>query len=108
MNLKRDALEYLAETGDPRATAKIRAVAQSDADMNVRRAAIEYLGQTAGSFEDLVALFDATQEPQLKRDLLEALAQLDDPRVTGKLFSIAQSDPDRQLRRDAVEYLADR
>jgi hypothetical protein len=55
-----------------------------------------------------VSLFESARDPEMRRTLLDYLAQSPDPRVLDKLFSIAQSDPDADIRRSAVDYIAER
>jgi hypothetical protein len=74
----------------------------------LRRHAVDYLGSKPDAFDTLVDLYDNTREPELRRHVLDYLGASNDPRALQKLFSIAQSDPDRNMRRTAVDYIAGR
>jgi hypothetical protein len=68
--------------------------------------ALDYVAMRPNSFDMLVSIFDASRDQNRKRHILDLLAMSPDPRAGQKLFSIAQSDPDPELRRTAVDYIA--
>jgi beta-lactamase regulating signal transducer with metallopeptidase domain len=106
--LKRHILDYIGSSSSPQAAQKLLSVARSYSEPELRRHAIDYLGSKPDAFDTLVDLFDNTREPELKRHVLDYLGSSNDPRALQKLFSIAQSDPDRNMRRAAVDYIAGR
>jgi len=54
-------------------------------------------------------LYDANPGPDIKQHILDYIGSSKDyPRALEKLFSIAQSDADRDMRRMAVDYIAGR
>jgi beta-lactamase regulating signal transducer with metallopeptidase domain len=106
--LKRHILDYIAESSSPEAAQKLLSVAKSDREPELRRHAIDYLAGKPDAFDTLVNLFDNTREPELKRHLLDYIGSSNDPRALQKLFSIAQSDPNQDIRRTAVDYIAGR
>ena len=55
-----------------------------------------------------MSLFESGREPEMRRMVLGYLAESSDPRVLDKLFTIAQSDDDAEIRRSAVSYIAER
>jgi len=106
--LKRHILDYIAGSSSPQAAQKLLSVAKSDREPELRRHAIDYLAGKPDAFDTLVDLFDNTREPEIKRHLLDYLGSSNDPRALQKLFSIAQSDSDQNIRRVAVDYIAGR
>ena len=87
---------------------KIRSIAQSDPDPDMRRDAVGHIAEHAKSYEELVSLFESARDPETRRTVLGYLAESTDPRVLDKLLSIAQSDGDADIRRSAVGYIAER
>jgi HEAT repeat protein len=55
---------------------------------------------------DIVALYDALQDQELKGAAMSVLAQSGTRAATDKLLTIARSDPNYQLRRRAVSQLS--
>jgi len=105
---KRYVLDYLGSSSSPQASEKVLSIAKSDPELPLRRLAIDYIGSRANAFDTLVDLYDNIREPELKRHIVDYIGSLSDPRALQKLFSIAQSDPDRNLRRLAVDYIGSR
>jgi hypothetical protein len=106
VDMKQHILEYLGTSSNPQAAEKVLAIARSDANNDLKLKAIEFLGFRSDGFDAIVALFDASRDVETKRRLLDALAWSRDPRTAQKLFSIAQSDPNPELRRAAVDWIA--
>jgi beta-lactamase regulating signal transducer with metallopeptidase domain len=107
LDIKRSVLGYLADRDGTKAADKIRSIAKSDSDPDMRRDAVAHLAEHAKSFEELVALFQNAGDPEMRRMVLGYLGESSDPRVLDKLSSIAQSDPDADVRRNAVAYIAE-
>jgi HEAT repeat protein len=106
--LKLHILDYIGSSSSSQAAQKLLSVAKSDPEPQLRRHAIDYLGSKPDAFDTLVDLFDNTREPELRRHVLDYLGGSNDLRALEKLLSIAQSDPDRNIRRLAVDYIAGR
>ena len=79
---------------------------RSDADKDMQREAIGYVGFRSNAYDQLVSIYDTSKVSETRKYILGFLGMSGDPRVNQKLFSIAQSDPDPELRREAVDYLA--
>ncbi len=105
---KLHVLDYLSVSDSPQAAEKMLAVARSEADPEMQRRAIDYISVRPGAYDMLVSLYDSSRQMQTKAQVLDYLSQSNDPRAMQKLFSIAQSDPDLELRRRAVDYIAAR
>jgi HEAT repeat protein len=75
-------------------------------DMEVRRKAVFWAGQGRATVGDLTALYASVQEPRLREHLIFVLSQKQEEAATTALMSIAKSDPDREMRKKALFWLA--
>ncbi|HEY1760048.1 MAG TPA: M56 family metallopeptidase [Bryobacteraceae bacterium] len=108
LSMKRAILSYLGESPDPRAQAKLQTILRSDSDLGMRRAALAYVAEQPKSFDALVALYDNETDAGMKRAMLAYIGASEDPRATDKLMSIVQSSAPLEIRRSALQYLAER
>ena len=106
VELKGQILDYLAMSKAAKAAEKLLSVARSDANLELRRHAIDVIGLRPGAFDTLVALYDSKPDVETRRHIVDSLGMSQDPRALEKLFSIAQSDPDRDVRHHAVDCIA--
>jgi HEAT repeat protein len=105
--VRAEAARSLGEISSPTSGAALGR-ALSDADVTVRRAAAEALGDldelhTAPA--GLVAALSAS-DPELRYNAAKALSEIRDPSTTQALIGILSS-PDAELRKDAIEALGD-
>ena len=107
MELKSHILNYLASSSNPAAREKLLSVARSESEPMLRFSAMDSLAANA-DFDMLVSFYDTTRDPEIQLRVLDYLSASSDPRVLQKLFSIAQSDPNPEMRRRAVDYIASR
>jgi HEAT repeat protein len=102
--LKDKALFVLGQSGSAEARALLAKTARGDAYPGLQRKAIQYLGISGGA-ENAAALaeiYTKAAEAQVKRAVLQAYM------VSGnrdRLLSLAKSEPDPSLRRDAIQQL---
>jgi HEAT repeat protein len=75
-------------------------------DMEVRRKAVFWAGQGRATVADLTALYASVQEARLREHLIFVLSQKQEEAATTALMSIAKSDPDREMRKKALFWLA--
>jgi HEAT repeat protein len=75
-------------------------------DMEVRRKAVFWAGQGRATVADLTALYSSVQEARLREHLIFVLSQKQEEAATTALMSIAKSDPDREMRKKALFWLA--
>jgi hypothetical protein len=106
VEMKKHILGYLGMSNNPKAAEKVLSIARSNTDKEVQREAIGYLAQRPNAFDELVSVYDTSRDVEIKRSILDSIGMSRDPRATQKLFSIAQSDSDPELRRVAVDYIA--
>jgi beta-lactamase regulating signal transducer with metallopeptidase domain len=112
--LKSTILGYLAEIGGSRAHQKLMAIAQSESRQELREAAVGHIAQRSqytrsdAAIEDLIRLYDAAREAEIKRTILNHLGEAGGPRARQKLLAIAKADPDIELREAALGFIAQR
>jgi HEAT repeat protein len=108
-DVKRAALHALAETNSPRAQAKILEIARTDPSPELRRNAIRQLGERGeAAVTDLIALYDAERAPDVRRTVLQTLAETKSQRAEEKLFAVARADDNTDARRQAIRLLGER
>ena len=74
--------------------------------MEVRRKAVFWAGQGHATVADITALYAATTESRLREHVIFVLSQRDEEAATASLISIARTDADREMRRKALFWLA--
>lgn len=108
--VQREAIEALGDTLDARALDHVRKLAQTHADAELRREAMETLAEHLSASDAIAALRHAIEsDPNLdmKRDAVERLAEVADARAREALVEVARSHKDVEVRAEAVESLAD-
>ena len=108
--VQREAIEALGDTLDARALEHVRKLAQTHADAELRREAMETLAEHLAPSEAIAALRQAIESDRdidMKRDAVERLAEVDDARARDALVELARSHKDVEVRAEAVESLAD-
>jgi HEAT repeat protein len=74
--------------------------------MEVRRKAIFWAGQGHASVTDISSVYASARDERLKEHVVFVLSQRREDEATTKLISIAQEDPDREMRKKALFWLA--
>jgi HEAT repeat protein len=72
--------------------------------IEVRKSALGWAARNATA-PQLIALWDATKEKELRESLVLALSRRKEPEALDKLIAIARSDADRDIRKSAVFWL---
>ena len=107
--VKKAILHALAETKSPGAQARLLELARSEPDPELRKRAIHVLAERGeAAIADLLNLYDAERNQDVKRTVLRALAEIKGTRVEDKLFAVARNDADMELRRQAIRLLGER
>ena len=110
--IKEQLLHAFGDTKDPRGHAKLLGIARnSSEDVKFRRNAIHWLGEREQSaYDDLLQIYDADQNLEIRRQLVHAFSDMKDPRGLQKLWEIARgtSKDTVELRRAAIHFLADK
>jgi hypothetical protein len=73
--------------------------------LEVRKSAFGQASRAATPAE-LIAMWDATREKELRESLVLALSRRKEPEALDKLIAIARSDADRDIRKSAVYWVA--
>ncbi len=71
-----------------------------------RRRALEYISRAGATTTALLALYDPTQDTQLRSALIAIYSRLADKAATDKLVWIARNEPNYQLKRRAISALS--
>jgi HEAT repeat protein len=74
--------------------------------MEVRRKAVFWAGQGHARLADIVSLYNDTREPRLREHIIFVLSQRNEEGATDALMSIARGDGDREMRKKALFWLA--
>lgn len=107
--VKKAALRSLAETKAPRAQVRLFEIARSDTNSDLRRTAVRVLGERGeAAVDDLLKLYDSEQAPEVKRAVLQTLAEIKSTRVEDKLFEVAKGNDTIDVRRQAIRLLGER
>jgi len=93
------------KTGD--GTRWLLATARNDQQpIEVRRKAVFWAGQGDAKVADLKALYSATSERRLREHVIFVLSQRNEETATNALIEIARTDPDRDMKKKALFWLA--
>jgi HEAT repeat protein len=73
---------------------------------DVRRAALVIIAQQKEMpTEELLKIYDSTEDSELRQFLLFSLAQRNEPAVVDRLMAVARDDPDPEMRQQAIMWL---
>ena len=111
-DIKRQLLHAFGDTKSPRGHQKLLAIARNSSETNdARRTAIHWLGEnTASAYDDLLQIYNADQNMEIRRQLVHAFSDMKDPRGFQKILEIARgtANDSVELRRTAIHFLADK
>ncbi|HYY98934.1 MAG TPA: HEAT repeat domain-containing protein [Pyrinomonadaceae bacterium] len=104
------AIHALAEHDSPRAVTILGEVATRGQNMRARTHSVELLARRRGEnvVDELLRLYDAVPEVEVKQYVLAALGNRRDPRALSKLIEVARSAPDVKLRAQAIRAIPNR
>ena len=104
------AIHALAGHENPRAVQILGEVATSGKNLRARTHAIELMSRRRGDnvVDELLRLYDAVPEVQVKKYVLAGFAMRKDPRALAKLAEVARSAGELELRRQAIRSIASR
>lgn len=109
-DLQREAVETLAEAEDERALKELERIARSHPKSEVRREAIETLGELEQPSEVVPILRDIVDRDassDVRQEAVETLGEVKDARAFQILSELARTHRDADVRRKALESLAD-
>lgn len=101
---KNQALFVLSQSDSPRATAALLNIARGLSHPEMQRQAIRNLGLNGNTQNKraLVEIYKSTNDTSIKRTVLQAFLTSDAEEET---LAVAQSDPDPDMRRSAIQQL---
>lgn len=104
------AIHALASHDNARAVAVLGEIATRAQNVKARTHAIELLSRRRGDnvVDELLRLYDAVPEVQVKKYVVAAYGNRKDPRALNKLIEIARSAADVQLRAQAIHAIPNR
>jgi HEAT repeat protein len=104
------AIHALADHDSPRAVTILGEVATRGQNMRARTHSIELLSRRRGEpvVDELLRLYDAVPEIEVKQYVLAALGNRRDPRALNKLVEVARSGADVKLRAQAIRAIPNR
>ena len=104
--LKEKILFSVSQSDDPQSRPWLLGVVRDPKEsMEVRKRALFWVGQQGATAAELATLGNQLTEPELREQLVFALAQSNDPAAIDRLIEIARSDKDRELRKKAIFWL---
>jgi HEAT repeat protein len=108
-SLRERVIRLMAEVGDGESRRWLRAIAERRTEpAAVRERAVRSLAEAGAATSELVSLYDAVTDRGVRERLVSVLADRGDRASRDKLRSIATDDPDAELRRRAVNRLAEK
>lgn len=104
--LKEKILFSVSQSDDPQARTWLLGVVRDPKEpMEARKRAFFWVGQQGATAAELATLGNQLTEPELREQLVFALAQSNDPAAIDRLIEIARSDKDREMRKKAIFWL---
>ena len=104
--IRSQILRSLAGREEPRARQKLMDVARTGETPELRMLAIRALGSSGRvAIDDLLQLYTAETNLQIKQSLLRAFADNNDPRAQAKLLEIARGNDPIEVRSYAIRHL---
>ena len=110
MDIQREAVETLGDFEDQRGVMLLMELARAHPSIDVRREAIETLGDALPSETVIPVLEELAMkdpDPGIQEEAVDTLAGLEDAKGLATLMALAQSHPRTNVRREAIEALAD-
>lgn len=80
-------------------------VQNSNEDIEARKKALFWAGQTGTPVQNLTALYNRMREREMKDQMIFVFSQRHEPQAIDKLMDIAKNDSDREARRKAMFWL---
>src|SRR5438552_954524 len=74
-------------------------------DIEMRKKALFWAGQSGANLDQLVALYDRVQNQDMKEQLVFVYSQRREPAALDKLIDIARREQNRELRKKALFWI---
>ena len=110
LDIQREAVETLGDFEDKRGVDLLIELARTHPNIEVRREAIETLGDAMpeGKGVGFLKEFLSDRDPQIQEEAVDAIAAIEDTSSVETLIQLARSHETSNVRKEAVEALADR
>lgn len=106
---RRVAVRQLGHFKRQDAAEELMKFARTDTNVELRKTAIRALSERGeAAVDDLLKLFDSETVPDVKRAVLQSLSEIKSTRVEDKLFDVARSNENVDVRRQAIRLLGER
>ena len=107
--VRMQVLKALSERNEPAARAKLLNIARHGETPELRVAAIRRLSEQGGiAVGDLLELYNAETNQTIKLGMLRVFSDMKDPRAMEKLYEVARTGPNTNLRLSAIRGLVNR
>jgi len=104
--LRKKILFSISQTGGTENGKWLVGVARDRAQpIEIRKQGLFWAGQGGAPIEDLISLYTAFDDREMKDQLIFVYSQRDEPAAVDKLLDIARRDPDSELRKKALFWL---
>jgi HEAT repeat protein len=110
-DIRERLLNVFADSDDPRALAKLLEVARTGDNVELRKFAQRRLGDknSEAMLDELLRIYQTENDADVKRNILNALSDMDSPRAAVKLREIARNPAeDATLRRHVINHIGER
>ena len=105
--LKEKVIFGMSQINSPESGAWLLALAKNPkSSTELRKKAIFWLAQGGATGNDLGALYQSLDQPELKEQAIFALSQSRDSSAVDRLMDIAKKDSDREMRKKALFWLS--
>ncbi len=104
--LREKVVFSLAQLGGEENTRWLLALAKdAQQPIDARKQAVFWAAQSKAPLTDLIGLYDAVPDLEMREQLIFVYSQRKDPAAIDKLFDIARRDPNPELRRKAIFWI---
>jgi HEAT repeat protein len=106
-DIQESIIQAMSQAHTPEGTRWLLDIARDKSlSVEVRKNALFWAGQGGADLRQLSALYDEMRgETEIQNQLIFVFSQRHEPEAVDKLMSIATSDPDRDLRKQAIFWL---
>ena len=104
----KDKIIFALSQGGRRESGKWLAeiVTDQNEDVETRKSALFWLGQSGSSMTELFTLYERLTDPELRDQMIFVYSQRSEKAATDKLIEIAKTDKDREIRKKALFWLS--
>jgi len=107
IKLKDNLIMAFAQSGNPKAAAKIIDIVKNEKDAEIRSKALFWYGQTEGekSMPLLLEVFKSTDNAKIKQQIIMSLAQTESPKAISTLIEMARKETNFEIKKQLVFWI---